>query len=206
MKASVALARPFSPSSEVSTEVPFSMNFLPPVPFSVFDRLSPADPGYARLLERLAEYRAIKARGGWRTIPGGRTLEPGASDPRIPALRRRLAITDGATPDAAPGEDAELYDPELVAATVRFQIRHGLSADGRVGPRTLAAHLNSDLSEDHLSSHTPGDCRPRGRSIHSHALRKSLTMSREPWRAAVRTLSSLLSTPNTSTCGALRQP
>jgi murein L,D-transpeptidase YcbB/YkuD len=108
-------------------------------PDSVFDRLSPADPGYARLLERLAEYRAIKARGGWRTIPGGRTLEPGASDPRIPALRRRLAITDGATPDAAPGEDAELYDPELVAATVRFQIRHGLSADGRVGPRTLAA-------------------------------------------------------------------
>jgi murein L,D-transpeptidase YcbB/YkuD len=106
---------------------------------SVFDRLSPTDPAYAQLLDWLAEYRAIKARGGWRTIAGGPTIEPGASDPRVPALRRRLAITDRASPDVAPGEDAALYDSDLVAATVRFQMRHGLSPDGRVGPRTLAA-------------------------------------------------------------------
>ncbi len=108
-------------------------------PGSVFDRLAPADPAYMQLLDWLRKYREIKADGGWRAIPGGKTLEPETSDPRVPALRRRLAATDGALPDVALGEDPEFYDSELVAATIRFQVRHGLSPDGRIGPRSLAA-------------------------------------------------------------------
>jgi murein L,D-transpeptidase YcbB/YkuD len=108
-------------------------------PDTVFGRLSPADPAYAALLDWLQRYREIKARGGWRSVNGGPTIEPGALDPRVPALRRRLAVTDAAAAEPPVAEAPEHYDAELVAATMRFQARHGLAADGRVGPRTIAA-------------------------------------------------------------------
>ncbi|MBI3504926.1 MAG: L,D-transpeptidase family protein [Proteobacteria bacterium] len=108
-------------------------------PDSVFDRLAPADPAYVQLLDWLGRYREIKAKGGWRNIPGGATLEPGARDPRVLALRRRLVLTDGAAAEPPVPDEPDLYDPDLVAAMIRFQVRHGLSPDGRIGPRSLAA-------------------------------------------------------------------
>lgn len=61
-------------------------------------------------------------------------LEPGARDSRVPALRARLAA-EGETLD---GVD-DLYDPALVEAMKRFQTRHGLLVDGRVGERSFRA-------------------------------------------------------------------
>jgi L,D-transpeptidase YcbB len=67
----------------------------------------------------------------------GAPLKPGMSDPRVPALRARLALTDGAAP-TPPGPD-DSYDPALVSAVERFQARHGLDSDGVVGPVALIA-------------------------------------------------------------------
>lgn len=89
----------------------------------------------ARVAEALARYRAIAARGGWPEVPPGEVLEPGAADPRVPVLRRRLAASGDL---ASVGEGAR-YDPALVDAVRRFQARHGLLVDGRVGRETLAA-------------------------------------------------------------------
>lgn len=108
-------------------------------PAGPLEALAPADPAYAQLRDWLAQYRAIKARGGWRNVASGPTLDPGASDPRVPSLRRRLAITDGAPPEPVDADAAEIFDIELVAALMRFQARHGLAPDGRLGRRTLAA-------------------------------------------------------------------
>jgi len=113
-------------------------------PEAVFDRLSPSSPQYALLLDWLARYRQIKGAGGWRALPGGKTIEPFATDARIPALRRRLSVTDGAPAAPQEGSEPDYYDAELVAAAVRFQIRHGLAPDGRIGPRTVAA-LNKSV-------------------------------------------------------------
>jgi len=91
---------------------------------------------YQRLKTALASYRAIAERGGWPAVPAGETLKPGAEDPRLPVLRQRL-LAEGDLATDAPVEVT--YADSLVAAVERFQTRHGLTADGVIGPGTLAA-------------------------------------------------------------------
>lgn len=92
---------------------------------------------YERFKAALAEYRAIEANGGWPILPAGPTLRPGFTDERVPALAARLAAT-GDLPAADVPTDT-LYVEPLVTAVRRFQLRHGLTADGVVGAGTLAA-------------------------------------------------------------------
>jgi murein L,D-transpeptidase YcbB/YkuD len=92
-----------------------------------------------RALENgLRRYEVILARGGWLQVPGGPTIRPGASGPRVAALAERLSVT-GDAPVRVRAESAIVYEPQLQAAVRRFQFRHGLEADGLVGRRTLAA-------------------------------------------------------------------
>jgi murein L,D-transpeptidase YcbB/YkuD len=104
---------------------------------TLIGRLAPTSPGYARLKASFARYRAIAARGGWPEVRAGPKLVRGATDPRIPALRRRLAATGDLANGAANG--GSMFDQTLDAALRRFQARHGLNPDGALGPRTLAA-------------------------------------------------------------------
>lgn len=114
---------------------------------------------YAAGRQALAAYRGIAALGGWSQLPAGPTLKPGASDPRMPLLRERLAITGdlaaaalppsaGAPSPASPQAPATattargtpdplLFDATLEAAVRHFQKRHRLGVDGAVGPATL---------------------------------------------------------------------
>ncbi len=102
----------------------------------------PQTPRYTRLTEALADYRELAQGGGWAPIPGGPSLKPGMTDPRIGLLRERLRLWgDLAAKDdpAAAGGDPDFYDPALAAAVERMQYRHGLAVDGAVGPRTVTA-------------------------------------------------------------------
>jgi len=134
-----------------------------------FDRARPQHPWYQRGRERLKEYRALAAAGGWPNVPMGPTIKLGMEDPRVPTLRARLLVTRdypaGSVPTAqgtaappAAGEalgsadtpaDAassdRLYDASLEAAVRGFQERHGLAPDGVLGRRTMAA-LNEPLA------------------------------------------------------------
>ena len=112
-----------------------------------FEKARPQHPWYQRGRDRLKEYRALEVAGGWSVISSGPTLKPGISDPRVPALRYRLKVTKDLAGDLEaplPPLDTN-YDPELEAAVQRFQLRHGLTPDGAVGPGTLAA-LNVPVS------------------------------------------------------------
>jgi len=120
-----------------------------------FQRARPQHVWYQRGRERLKEYRALAAVGGWPTVPDGPTLKPGMTDPRVPALRARLQVTKDyvagslapATPApttvevgaAPPAPGPDFFDADLEAAVQRFQERHGLTADAAVGPATRAA-------------------------------------------------------------------
>ena len=93
---------------------------------------------YRRLRSYLEEYRKVAAAGGWPRVPEGVTLKPGAVDERLPILARRLAVT-GDLPAAAAAAPFSVYADALESAVRNFQERHGLDADGVVGPATLRA-------------------------------------------------------------------
>jgi murein L,D-transpeptidase YcbB/YkuD len=98
------------------------------------DAVAPPHLQYSRLKSALAHYRDLAVKGGWPTLyrgPAGFENETGRAE-----LRARLAYDD---PDVAAGGD-------LQAAVERFQRRHGLDADGRVGPSTLR-ELNVTAAE-----------------------------------------------------------
>jgi L,D-transpeptidase YcbB len=100
--------------------------------------LAPDGDYYSALIEGLAAYRLISARGGWARVPGGETLRAGMQSTRVPALRARLAAT-GDWPAEESVHEAELFDEALESAVRHFQARHGLEVDGAVGRKTLAA-------------------------------------------------------------------
>ena len=93
---------------------------------------------YKQLQAGLAEYRQIAAAGGWPQVPDGPTLKPGATDERLATLAQRLAIT-GDIENNQTFAPITVYDEMLQDGVRRFQSRHGLDADGVVGPATLGA-------------------------------------------------------------------
>ncbi|HXF58971.1 MAG TPA: peptidoglycan-binding protein, partial [Candidatus Saccharimonadales bacterium] len=82
---------------------------------------------YVGLKRALVELREAAAKGGWPTVPRGRVIKPGASDPRIPAIRARLAATGELS---GGGEGSTVYDPNLRRAVELFQTRHRQDANG----------------------------------------------------------------------------
>ena len=125
------------------------------------DRLKPQHPQYAALKKLLARYRDVAAHGGWAVIPAGTNLRPGRPDPQVAPLRTHLAATGdlGASatlaasapaavrPAAAvPVNAGSVFDAETQEALKRFEGRHGLVADGRLGKDVVAA-LNVPVEE-----------------------------------------------------------
>lgn len=111
------------------------------------DRLravTPASPAYRGLIGALARHREIAAAGGWVAVPEGRTIEPDARDPRVALVRRRLAATDGTSTTL--GSEPSRYDAPLQEAVRRFQRRHGLIDDGRIGLQTQRA-MNAPVTQ-----------------------------------------------------------
>ena len=108
-----------------------------------FSAWQPSNPRYAALRTALANYLALADKGGWGSVPLGEALKPGVKDPRVPAIRTRLKLTDGVGPSRV---ESEIYDDALVDAVKRFQARQGLENDGVIGASTVVA-MNVPLQE-----------------------------------------------------------
>ena len=104
---------------------------------SFVESLVPHHRAYRDLKNALKKYRRIQAAGGWTRIGPGTALQIGVQDARTQTLRRHLLIT-GDLPTGA-WTDGDKFDPALEDAVKRYQGRHGLAADGVVGPETLEA-------------------------------------------------------------------
>jgi murein L,D-transpeptidase YcbB/YkuD len=104
----------------------------------VLASFEPRSSQYRALKQTLARYRLM--RPDLTALPAlpRRSVKPGDHYAGSAGLRRLLAeLGDAPAAAAAPAPDA-LYDAELGAAVARFQRRHGLTADGILGAKTLA--------------------------------------------------------------------
>jgi len=100
--------------------------------------LEPQAPAYERLIQAYSRYVALARQVPWPVIGTSTEVEFQSSDPRtLPVIQRLRVLGDlGSQSDVA----------EVRAAVKRFQQRHGLQVDGRVGPATLSA-LNVSPAE-----------------------------------------------------------
>jgi murein L,D-transpeptidase YcbB/YkuD len=101
------------------------------------ENLRPRHRGYQALTQALSQYRDIMRDGGWPGVPHGPTIREGDQGPRVSALRSDLIARGDLQGSTA--RDLDLFDGALELAVKRFQRRHGLAADGVVGPATLRA-------------------------------------------------------------------
>ncbi|HHD64738.1 MAG TPA: hypothetical protein ENK96_10365, partial [Desulfobulbaceae bacterium] len=104
---------------------------------------APAHFPYQGLRKELAHFRRLSRLGGWDTIPGGKTIKPNMSDPRLPLIVHRLKIT-GELQDST--TYFQRYEPVLVEAVKKFQRHFLLEPDGIIGKKTLTA-LNIPVDE-----------------------------------------------------------
>lgn len=102
-------------------------------------------PECERIERALSQYRAFAANDDGTLLPvPDEPIDPGEYYEGVPQLARLLSLFGDLPPDAIP-PDSGLYVGELVSAVKRFQSRHGLEPDGRIGPTTLA-QLNTPLT------------------------------------------------------------
>ena len=111
----------------------------------MFNRATPRDPRYDKLIATLSRYREISDLGGWRDLPDpGRVLKKGDQYAGIGLLRARLRA-EGDLPDTATRTVPASIDDETDRAVKAFQFRHGIEPDGVIGPMTLS-ELNSPVT------------------------------------------------------------
>ncbi|WP_018697713.1 L,D-transpeptidase family protein [Amorphus coralli] len=97
--------------------------------------LSPETATYLELA--IQRYNQIVAQGGWPMVPPGEpTLRLGVRNDKVQVLRQRLMISGDLSQTAG---SAQTFDSYVDAAVRRFQLRHGLNADGVVDQATLQA-------------------------------------------------------------------
>jgi murein L,D-transpeptidase YcbB/YkuD len=116
-------------------------------PSAVLDGIEPPFAGYHRTEQALERYVRLASTDDGEKLPvPAKPINPRETYAGVPRLTRLLRLVGDLPPDAVLAEDTQLYDGALVDAVKRFQRRHGLDDDGRLGVGTLT-QLNVPLSE-----------------------------------------------------------
>ena len=112
---------------------------------SDLELVEPQYPGYQRTKAVLQQYLELAQHGDGPAVPAPKkSLDSGSHFEGIAQLTQRLALLGDLAAGASvpPGD---IYQAPLVEAVKRFQARHGLMADGRLGAQTVK-ELNAPLS------------------------------------------------------------
>jgi murein L,D-transpeptidase YcbB/YkuD len=113
---------------------------------AVLNAVEPPWGGYRRTEAALARYVDLAQRGDGEALPTPPTaVRPGQRYDGTPLLFRRLVLLGDLPESATPPADP-VYEGALVEGVKRFQRRHGLDDDGRLGPETIR-QLNIPLAD-----------------------------------------------------------
>jgi murein L,D-transpeptidase YcbB/YkuD len=101
--------------------------------------MRPQDSEYSGLRKALDQFQQIVIKGGWKGVPEGESVKPGApmSAARITALRQRLAAEGFAAQGDTSGSTT--YSAALAGAVANFQAHHGIVVDSMLGKETVDA-------------------------------------------------------------------
>ena len=114
---------------------------------AVLDEVEPPFAGYRRTEQALARYIELARNDDGEKLPDvKKPIDPGQSYAGVPRLVRFLRLVGDLPADATLPGDPQTYDGALVDAVKHFQRRHGLEADGRLGPATIK-QLNVSLQD-----------------------------------------------------------
>jgi murein L,D-transpeptidase YcbB/YkuD len=101
-------------------------------PVAVLHDLAPKSPQYAQLMRVKMDLDAKIAKGGWGEVVRAKALVPGDRGTAVVSLRDRL-IAMGYMGRSA----TQTYDATIQSAVQRFQLDHGLIADGNAYAGTI---------------------------------------------------------------------
>jgi L,D-transpeptidase YcbB len=114
---------------------------------TVLDDVEPPFAGYRRTEQALARYVELAPSDDGEKLPAvTKPIDLGQTYAGVPRLARFLRLVGDLPPDAVPPADSQIYGGPLVDAVKHFQLRHGLDADGRLGPATIE-QLNVPLQD-----------------------------------------------------------
>ena len=113
---------------------------------TLLERLEPPFPAYRRAKRAIEIYTRLSTEDDGEVLPATtKPVAPGDSYPGLARLESLLRRVGDLPPDARVPSGSEIYQEPLVTALKRFQARHGLDPDGRIGKATLK-QLNTPLS------------------------------------------------------------
>lgn len=114
-------------------------------PSAVMDSVEPSFAGYRRTEQALVRFIELaRADDGEKLPVPAKPVDPGQPYPGAARLVRILHLLGDLPTDTA--QPPEPYDGNLAEAVKRFQRRHGLDPDGRLGPATVK-QLNVPLTD-----------------------------------------------------------
>jgi murein L,D-transpeptidase YcbB/YkuD len=114
---------------------------------AALEGIEPPFAGYQRTEQALVRYTELTNIDDGEKLPASaKPINPGQVYSGVPRLTRFLRLVGDLPPDAAMSANPQLYDGALVEGVKRFQRRHGLDDDGRLGIATVK-QLNVPLSD-----------------------------------------------------------
>jgi len=114
---------------------------------AVVEGVEPPFAGFRRTEASLVRYVELARKDDNEKLPASaKAINTGETYSGVPRLTRLLALVGDLPTDTTPSANSQLYDSVLAEAVRRFQRRHGLNDDGRLGAETLK-ELNVPLSE-----------------------------------------------------------
>jgi murein L,D-transpeptidase YcbB/YkuD len=103
---------------------------------SILEDLKPSHPVYQGLKKSLADYKEQKTQEtAINKISRGEIIEPGQTDPRIPAIAQRLQELGVFKADTS--GVGQTYSEALVDAVRKFQQKKSIQTDGIIGDATI---------------------------------------------------------------------